>query len=123
MKKVNIHFNIHSLLYNNDPDAIETLKQLGKYETYKSYDKEVQPKIVNKITLSINDDDTIDYIKRKLSLELFEKIKDKKNKTEVAYAKHARHLDQCTKCVVTTLRNAVLLCIYQLCTILCQCVT
>ena len=85
MKKVNIHFNIHSLLYNNDPDAIEALKQLGEYETYKSYDKEVERKIVNKITLNINDDDTIDYIKRKLSLELFEKIKNKKDQKTCFY--------------------------------------
>ena len=54
MKKVNIHFNIHSLLHNNDPDAIESLKELGKYEQYKSYDKPTQSKIVNKITLEIN---------------------------------------------------------------------
>ena len=53
MKKVNIHFNIHSLLYNNDQEALETLKQLNKYNTYKSYDKEPIQKIVNKIPLQI----------------------------------------------------------------------
>ena len=36
MKKVNITFNINSLLYNNDEDALELLKKLGKYKTGKS---------------------------------------------------------------------------------------
>jgi hypothetical protein len=75
MKKTLI-INIHSLLYNNDPEALKILKDIGKYNDYKKYDKDVEPKIVNKIKLEIYTDDTIEYIKKKLSLELFEKIKE-----------------------------------------------
>jgi len=93
MKKIKIHFNINSLLYNNDEDAIEMLKSMGKYDKYKSYDKSVQKKIVNKISLEVNDDDSIDYIKRKLSLHLFDKIKDTKNQKTCFYCFADRNKD------------------------------
>ena len=83
MNKVTVSFNIKSLLYNNDIEAIEVLKQLKLYSKYASYDKDIIERVVNTIKLTINDDDTIDYIKKKLSLELFQKLKVSKtiNKT------------------------------------------
>jgi hypothetical protein len=85
MKKINLTFNINSLLYNHDNDAIEMLKSQNKYNLIKDYEKPVQNKIVNTIKLEVNDDDTIDYIKKKLSLALFNKIQNKKNQKTCFY--------------------------------------
>ena len=83
--KIKLNIKINSLLYNNDPIAINILKEKELYEKYKNYDKEVQNKIVNNIILEVNKDDTVDYIKKKLSLFLFEKIKNKKNQKTCFY--------------------------------------
>lgn len=82
MNKLKINFILHGLYYNNNKDAINKLKELGKYEQYQKYDKkEVEyHKNINKISLEINDDDTIDYIKKKLSVELYNKL-EKNSKT------------------------------------------
>ena len=89
MKKVNIYFNIHSLLHNNDVDAIEYLKKHNLYKKYKDFDKPIETRITNTIKLTVNFDDTIDYIKKKLALYLFDKIKidedSKKQKTTCFY--------------------------------------
>jgi hypothetical protein len=79
---MDITFNLNSLLYNNDKEAIETLKGMGLYEKYKNFDKPQVSSIVNSFKLRINDDDSIDFIKKKLSLMLIEKIDEDKNKNK-----------------------------------------
>jgi hypothetical protein len=88
MNKLKINFKLHGLYYNNDKEAIKSLKyeldtgeEKGEwrwkpeYAKYAKYDKEVEYKEnINTIPLEINDDDTIDYIKKKLSANLYKKI-------------------------------------------------
>jgi hypothetical protein len=85
-KKIKLTINLHSLLYNHDENAIEILRQLGKLEKYnKLLNKEPKESVVNKINIVVHENDSIDYIKRKLTLDLFERIKDTKNNNTCFY--------------------------------------
>ena len=78
LNKSKLTFNINSLLYNHDNDAVNTLQEQfpAKYNQYKHFlNKPVEVKTTNKITMDIHTDDSIDYIKKKLSIKLFNDMK------------------------------------------------
>ena len=79
-----IKIKLESLLYNNDKEALNYLK----YQNINidEYDKEIEKKIVNEIELNVRADYSIDYLLKKLSKNLMDKIdvneqKNKKIKT------------------------------------------
>lgn len=84
-KKINISVNLHGLLYNNDENAIEILQQLNLLDKYKNFLKEPKSAIINKLKVTVRENDSIDYVKRKLTLELFERIKESKNNKTCFY--------------------------------------
>ena len=82
MDKITLKFKFHSLLHNHDQRAVDILTQNGLIIKYNDYLKDVEESVVNTISLQINKDDSIDYIKKKLTLQLFDEIKTSKgNKT------------------------------------------
>jgi hypothetical protein len=67
-----IKIKLESLLYNNDNEAIEYLK--FKNIPVDEFDKEIKKDIVNEIELEVRDDYSIDYLLKKLSRTLMDKI-------------------------------------------------
>ena len=67
-----IKIKLESLLYNNDNEAIEYLK--FKNIPVDEYDREIKKDIVNVIELEVRDDYSIDYLLKKLSRTLMDKI-------------------------------------------------
>ena len=67
-----IKIKLESLLYNNDNKALSDLKKLNINTD--DYDKEIVKDIVNEIELDVRDDYSIDYLLKKLSRTLFDKI-------------------------------------------------
>jgi hypothetical protein len=67
-----IKIKLESLLYNNDDKALSNLKKLNINTD--EYDKEIVKDIVNEIELNVRDDYSIDYLLKKLSRTLFDKI-------------------------------------------------
>jgi len=67
-----IKIKLESLLYNNDKEALDYLK----YQNIDvdEYDKEIVKDIVNEIELNVQDDYSIDYLLKKLSKTLMDKI-------------------------------------------------
>ena len=75
MDKINLKFKLHTLLYNHDKRAVDTLKKNNLLEKYQDYIKDTEESVVNTISLQVNKDDSVDYIKKKLTLHLFDEIK------------------------------------------------
>lgn len=75
-----IKIKLESILYNNDKYALEILKKNNLYKNIEKYEKPIEKKIVNEIIIDIEKDNTIDYMLKKLSFNLFEKIEKENNK-------------------------------------------
>jgi len=75
-----IRIKLESLLYNNDREALEHLKLQNI--NIDEYDKEIVKDVVNEIELNVRDDYSIDYLLKKLSKTLMDKIdvQEQKNK-------------------------------------------
>ena len=67
-----IKIKLESLLYNNDKEALDYLK--FQNIDVDEYDKEIVKDIVNEIELNVRDDYSIDYLLKKLSKTLMDKI-------------------------------------------------
>lgn len=76
-----IKIKLESILYNNDINAIKYLKDNNLYDV-KDYEKEIEKNIVNEINIEINEDDTIDYLLKKISHKLFSELENDKNKKD-----------------------------------------
>lgn len=75
-----VKIKLESILYNNDKTTIEYIKEKNLISNIEDYEKPIEKKIVNEISINIKEDDTIDYLLKKLSYNLFKLLEIENNK-------------------------------------------
>lgn len=75
-----VNIKLESILYNNDKNALEYIKSKNLLDNIEEFEKPIEKKIVNEILIDIKEDDTIDFLLKKLSLNLFKLLEIENNK-------------------------------------------